>query len=236
MTVAETIILTGPDGTEYSFPGVNKVSVRKSGGGRAEYGLGGGGAFASLIDRTITTVSADDLDGVTIIGALAFAGSKLESITIPSSVTSMKYGAFMYATSLQSLTIPDTGGYFGDYLLVPPYSILGGHMCQQCRSLKTVTFGESTYILGEDNFYGCDYLTTIVLSAHVIDMQGMFNGCTRLTSITIKNTTPPSSVDSNTFNGVPSSCNIYVPASSVSAYKSASGWSARAAYIRAIPT
>lgn len=56
----------------------------------------------------------------------------------------------------------------------------------------------------------------------------------KLTSITCKAITPPR-IENNTFNNVPADCAIYVPSESVDAYKAASNWSARAAYIQAIP-
>jgi len=55
-----------------------------------------------------------------------------------------------------------------------------------------------------------------------------------ITSITCNATTPPT-LGSNVFYNIPATCPIYVPAASVDAYKAASGWSDRAAYIQAIP-
>ena len=62
-----------------------------------------------------------------------------------------------------------------------------------------------------------------------------FNGCTSLTSITCRATTPPTVANANAFNNVPADCAIYVPSGSVAAYQAANIWSARAAYIQAIP-
>ena len=59
------------------------------------------------------------------------------------------------------------------------------------------------------------------------------NGCTSLESITIEATTPPT-VGTDALANVPADCAIYVPEESVDAYKAASGWSDRAAYIQAI--
>ena len=85
--------------------------------------------------------------------------------------------------------------------------------------------------------------------------QGMFNNCTNITShdvatlnssattfnnnsscasFTIHAETPPT-IANNTITGLKADCIIYVPAASVDAYKAAQYWSARAAYIQAIP-
>lgn len=52
-----------------------------------------------------------------------------------------------------------------------------------------------------------------------------------LMSLTSAATTPPT-VSSN--NGIPSACQIYVPASAVNSYKSATWWSNYASRIQAI--
>jgi hypothetical protein len=59
-----------------------------------------------------------------------------------------------------------------------------------------------------------------------------FNACSNLATITVKATTPPSLGS----NAIRSSyvTTIYVPSSSVNAYKSASGWSSLASKIQAI--
>ena len=233
MTVAENLILTGPDGTEYTFPGVSKVSIRKSGGGRAEYGSGGGGDFGQLVDRTITAIAATDLEDVTEIGSFAFAGCRrLASIEIPASVTLVGYGAFIDCSSLRSVTIPDTVEYLG----MDSYFFKFGRLFENCSDLQTFSMGELTYAFLEYAFADCTYLTSVVLSARCGRMNGAFSGCSRLMSITIKNTTPPAQVDSSTFSGVPSNCLIYVPADSVQAYKTANIWMNRGTYIRARPT
>ena len=51
-----------------------------------------------------------------------------------------------------------------------------------------------------------------------------FYNCSSLTSITSKNTTPPTVGNGNTFYDVNKSIPVYVPAESVEAYKSAEYW------------
>ena len=63
---------------------------------------------------------------------------------------------------------------------------------------------------------------------------GVFYNCSRLASVTIKATTPPT-LASDAFNNT-NNCPIYVPAESVDAYKTATNWSKYANRIQAIPT
>ncbi len=231
--MAETIILTGPDGTEYSYVGVNKVSLRNQGGGRAIFQAGGSAEAATQIaSRTIETLTAEDLDGAAHIGSYAFAYCRnLRSAAIPQSVTAVGYRAFYGCRSLRQMAVPETVQSFG----LDSYTFELGGVFEDCVSLTTVTFAPSTNVFGQNLFSGCEYLTAVTLSQYLIRAFGTFNGCSRLTSITIPVANPPA-VDSTTFAGVPSNCAIYVPAASVSAYKAAAGWSARSAYIQAIQT
>lgn len=93
--------------------------------------VGGNEKFKSLVDKSITEVTAEDLEGVTSIGSNAFfrcddlmsieipdsvtsIGNSsaeycisLTSVTIGNSVTNIGYGSFKDCTSLTSIVIPD---------------------------------------------------------------------------------------------------------------------------------
>ncbi|MBQ0115691.1 MAG: leucine-rich repeat protein, partial [Bacteroidales bacterium] len=58
----------------------------------------------------ITAVSLENLRSLTRIGAYAFTGSGVKTITVPENCTSFGYNAFYGATSLEDLTILGTNG------------------------------------------------------------------------------------------------------------------------------
>lgn len=66
------------------------------------------------------------------------------------------------------------------------------------------------------------------------DIGYVFQLCTSAETLTIDDTTPPT-IKNTTIAGLKADCIIYVPAASVAAYQAAPYWSARAAYIQAIP-
>lgn len=73
--------------------------------------------LASLVYKSITEVTDDDLDGLASIGDYAFYNcTKLASITIPNSVSRIGNQAFAYCTALESIVIPDSVTYFGERL------------------------------------------------------------------------------------------------------------------------
>lgn len=62
--------------------------------------------FKNLVDRSITSVTADMLAGVTKIGDVAFGGcSSLTSVEIPATVNLISGMAFYSCSSLTSLTV-----------------------------------------------------------------------------------------------------------------------------------
>ena len=86
---------------------------------------GGGGdsnaAFKALVDKSITEVTADMLQGVTSIGNSVFSNcTSLASITFPNSVTNIGTQAFDNCPSLASITVeatnpPTLGSYVFGY-------------------------------------------------------------------------------------------------------------------------
>ncbi|MBR2031705.1 MAG: leucine-rich repeat protein [Alistipes sp.] len=171
-----------------------------------------------------------------------FAPAGLSEYTIPNSVTSIGWGAFEYCRSLKSVTIPDSVTSIGYYAF------------HDCTSLKSVTIGNSVTSIGIYAFYGCTSLTSVTIGNSITSIgYSAFYECTSLTSVTIPNsvteigsyafaycsslkyvyckpTTPPTG-DYTMFYKNASWRKIYVPTSSVDAYKTADGWSDYANYI-----
>lgn len=185
---------------------------------------GGGGSssdLSSLIDRSITSVSIPS--GVTTIGYGAFYYcTSLTSVTIPNSVTTIATSAFNYCTSLTSLTIPNS------------VTTIGGYAFQE-SGLTSVTVPNSVTSIGNSAFSYCTSLTSVTIGSGVTSIgDSAFDTCRYLTSVTVEATTPPT-LGSRAFASNAGTRKIYVPAESVETYKETSGWSTYASYIQAIP-
>ena len=120
------------------------------------------GVGVIVFDRPITT-----------IGYEAFYGSKLTSVTIPDSVTSIGGHAFKSCSSLTSVTIPDS------------VTTIGGEAFAYCASLTSVTIPDSVTTIGGYAFYICTRLTSVTIGDSVTTIGDYaFRSCS-LTSVTI---------------------------------------------------
>ena len=153
-------------------------------------------------------------DSVTSIGDKAFYGcGSLTSVTIGNGVTTIGNEAFYNCKSLKSITIPDSVTSIGTYAF------------GSCDGLTSITIPNSVTSIGNSAFYSCDGLTSITIPNSVTKIGAYaFEGCSSLTSVYCKPTTPPTG-ESSMFKYNASGRKIYVPRSSVSAYKSAEYWS-----------
>lgn len=177
-------------------------------------------------------------NSVVEIGVSAFAGcSSLIEITIPNSVKIIGMAAFAQCVGLSNVVIPNN-------VTEIMSSVFWG-----CTGLKSVIFPNNINYLAGAILTNCGNLTNVVLPTNIEEIGGsFFSNCTSLTSITI-----PSSVktiNNYAFNNcaslktvycnaekVPTTTNVvfsetpiqsatlYVPASAIEQYQSATPWS-----------
>ena len=130
-------------------------------------------------DKTITTLTIPNkIGGVAVekIGKEAFLLSRLVSVTIPNSVTTIESNAFANCSSLTSITIPNSVTAIGDFAFF------------NCSSLTSVTIPNSVTTIGSQSFANCSSLTSVTIPSLVTTIgQFAFYNCYSLTSVTIGN-------------------------------------------------
>ena len=154
-------------------------------------------------------------DILTNIGEAAFKNCiSLSNIILPNSLKTIGTSAFEGCTSLNSLTIGNnvTDIYMSAF--------------KDCTNLTEVTIPDSVLTLGTTVFQNCTSLNSITFGSGLTNIAGgVINGCSALKTITCKASTPPAMNGGNYLTSVTV---VYVPESSLNAYKSASQWSSYA--------
>ena len=134
-------------------------------------------------------------------------------ITFDGDVTTIGYGAFWGCNSLINVTIPNGVTSIGDYAF------------NACTGLTSITIPNSVTSIGEFAFQNCASLTSVTIPSSVTSIKYYaFLRCYNLTSVYCKATNPPT-LSGDPFSNNASDRKIYVPATSVTAYKNANNWS-----------
>ena len=178
-----------------------------------EYSVTTIGNFAFFRCSGLTSVTIPN--SVTFIGDDAFFRcSGLTSVTIPNSVTSIGNSAFSRCNSLTSVTIPNSVTSIGNYAF------------QGCTGLTSVTIPNSVTYISNYAFYGCTGLTSVTIGSGVKYIYGQaFAECNKLEEVYCLAENVPRT-DTNAFEkSYPEYTTLYVPASSLNAYKTTEPWS-----------
>ena len=151
---------------------------------------------------------------VTSIGRSAFENcSGLMSVNIPDEVKNISPSAFRNCSSLTSINLPDS------------VKSIGNSAFEVCRKMEEVTIGDSLTGIPKSTFKGCSSLKKVVLGKSVSSLSNTsFSGDTAVAMIVSKNTVPPTGT-AIVWASVSKSIPVYVPCSSIDAYKSSVCWS-----------
>ena len=186
--------------------------------------------------------------GTPLVFENAFANSQIRSVLMPVNLTKIRASAFdntpMYSDDTHwenevfyvGLHLMRSNAYCSGNLTVKSGTkIIAEKAFTGSKSIESVVFPEGVTHIGEYAFNYIGYpqasLKSLEFPSTVTNMgQGLINGvATETVSITVKATTPPIIYDNTFISGSASpSVEIYVPAESVDAYKTADGWSAYA--------
>ena len=132
------------------------------------------------VSGALTILATIEGKAVTSIGNGAFMFcSSLTSITIPDGVTSIGHAAFLLCSSLTSIPIPDSVTSIGDSVF------------DRCTSLTSITIPKSVTSIGHQTFDGCNSLTSITIGNGVTSIGvRAFSRCTSLTAVTFLGNAP----------------------------------------------
>lgn len=163
--------------------------------GKAAFGGDGGLDYSKILSVSIP-------DTVTSIGASAFEDCKgLTSVNLPSGITAIPNYAFSNCAALETVMIPDG------------VTALGAYAFYSCDNLKQITLPDSVKTIGMNAFYYCPALNNVVIPSSVTAISdSAFHDCTSLTQLRFMGSAP--SFGSYVFQSV--AATVYYPADDTS--------------------
>lgn len=151
------------------------------------------GSITSLLDYTFDGAGLTSFDlsatNVTTLGNYVFRNSKLTSVVVPETITSVGNGVFSGCVDLRTAQF------------LAPVVKMSSSMFSGCTSLTSVTIGDSVTELG-DSALANTALTAVDLKNVNKLGQKVFENCTSLKSVTINAENIEVSSYGNTFMGV----------------------------------
>ena len=141
-------------------------------------------------------------------------GEEIKDLVIPNSVTSIGGNAFCGFTGLTSVTIPNS------------VTSIGYHVFWGCTGLTSVTIPNSVTDIGGYAFYDCTGLTSVTIGSSVGKILNCaFAKCDKLEKVYCFAEIVPSTSADAFDKSYPEFTTLYVPASSLNAYKTTEPWS-----------
>lgn len=131
----------------------------------------------SVIDKTVTEITAQDLQGAVQIGRYALTQcNQLISVVVPFGVQLIDVGAFQSCSNLASVTLPDG------------VNTIGSNAFSSCNKLEYINIPSSVTSIGTYAFSQDARLQNITIPNGVTAIeQNTFNACTNLPHIIIPN-------------------------------------------------
>ena len=212
------------------------------------YIISGSGEITQSEVSAYTSAATDIVitNNATAIGNNAFSGfGGVEFVRIPNNVLTIGDNAFNSCSAMTECQIPYGTTTIGAsaftnsitlmYADIPStVTSIGDGAFMNCLNFRYTSIPSSVISIPSNCFRNCDGLSDIELPSSITSIGGYaFENCSGLFTVTVHTSTPPT-LGSNVFQNTNSNLKIYVPASSVDAYKSASGWSSYADKIIAI--
>ena len=172
----------------------------------------------------ITSVSIPET--ISFIGAYAFeCCTKIKSLSIPKSVTKLGNGPFAACTSLTEILADGDTFYSKDGVLYKGENLTSIIQFPAGKSDTDFEIPSTVNIICIAAFNGCSNLRSVTIPSEVVTLEAyIFWNCTNLTKIVNLNPTPQS-LTNDTFAAFNiSNATLYVPSSSMGAYKAAATW------------
>lgn len=125
---------------------------------------GGGGALASVVDNTATSLSASDLEGIEEIRNYAFYGcGNLQSVVLPDTLKEIGSYAFYNCTKLSDIALPSG------------LTALGARCFMGCKAISKIVVPVGVTSIPTYSFNNCTSLSTVILVGDTVKTAAAAN-------------------------------------------------------------
>ena len=154
--------------------------------------------YAYVMDKSSCSALVVE-EGITSIGHGVFQSSEFTSVSLPSTLETIRDFAFVGCYQLESVVIPDSVTSLGDgafsdcgglteVKLSAGLTSVGERAFSSCGSLTSIDIPEGVTEIGIDAFSYCTSLTEVTIPESVANLaRGVFDQCSSLEKITILN-------------------------------------------------
>ena len=151
--------------------------------------------ITSKFCKNWTSLKTIDFGNATAIGDNAFEGCGVTSVTIPSTITSMRNNSFAGCVDLASVKFEGDVGYLGSNIFgkctaltsidISPLTAMGSSMFNACSALTAVEIPAGIKTIASQAFLSCSLLSSVTLNEGLQTIGSRaFESCA-LTSVTI---------------------------------------------------
>lgn len=179
----------------------------------------------SVIERTVTKITAEDLEGIEIIGEDLFRNHPtLTKVQLSDTVKALGHSAFNGCKNLTEFDFNNGGGTVGGWVLFG-------------TAIEHLTVPDSVTWTSAETFSWCENLKNVIWNASNAPIwSGGFACCKSLEYIDFSQCNKVVLLNNiSAFEGVPNTCKFYVPAALFDEWKAATNWSAFADQIMVKP-
>ncbi len=160
--------------------------------------------------------------------------SRLKSVSLPSTLTSMGTEVFQYQRYLKTVTFADGLTTIPSYAFSDCQALdslrlpatlkrINSYAFNNCTSLKSISLPEGIEMLEYHAFSNCSSLTEVVLPTTLHYVYSSFYSCQNLSRMTCNAIIPPYA-DNDIMGGYESNCTLTVPNLSLNVYKQTARW------------
>ena len=170
-------------------------------------------SFRALVDRSITEVTAEMLEGVTKIGKYAFYASTLRTCELPNTISYIDEAAFMNCLQLQIVQLNEG------------ITAINDEAFRDCRSITSIIFPSSLTYTYAFAFAGCSHIEKVIFKGNTVAFnRSQFSSCNAIAFYDMRYFTSVPTLSSTLGLGHATGCKLIVPDALYDTWKAATNW------------